>query len=71
MNVIRQLRKESGLKLYELAERVQLDISTVSRIETGNRRLYVEELPIFAAALGCKVADLLPADALTPVETGG
>ena len=56
---LRELRAEQGLTLQQVAERANLDISTLSRLESGKRRLALDHLPGLAAALGVKADDLL------------
>ena len=56
---LRELRTERGLTLGQIAERASIDISTVSRLEAGKRRLALDHLPALAAALGVSVDELL------------
>ena len=48
---LRELRAERGLTLQQVAERASIDISTLSRLEAGKRRLALDHLPGLAAAL--------------------
>jgi transcriptional regulator with XRE-family HTH domain len=56
---LRELRTEQGLTLQQVAERASLDISTLSRLEAGKRRLALDHIPALAAALGVSADDLL------------
>ena len=56
---LRALRAERRLTLAEVAERAALDVSTLSRLESGKRRLAVDHLPGLAAALGVSVDELI------------
>jgi len=56
---LRELRTERGLTLAQVAERANLDISTLSRLESGKRRLALDHLPGLAAALGVTADELL------------
>jgi transcriptional regulator with XRE-family HTH domain len=56
---LRELRAERGLTLAEVAERAALDVSTLSRLESGKRRLAVDHLPGLSAALGVSVDQLI------------
>lgn len=56
---LRQLRTERGLTLQRVAEAANLDVSTLSRLESGKRRLAIDHLPGLAAALGVTVDELL------------
>ncbi len=56
---LRALRTEQGLTLAQVAERAHLDVSTLSRLESGKRRLALDHLPHLAAALGVTTDDLL------------
>jgi transcriptional regulator with XRE-family HTH domain len=68
---IRQLRTEQGLTLAQVAQRAHLDVSTLSRIETGKRRLALDHLPGLSAALGVSADELLgPVAPQDPRVTG-
>ncbi len=56
---LRQLRTERGLTLQQVAEVAALDVSTLSRLESGKRRLAIDHLPGLAHALGVSVDELL------------
>ncbi|GGI07782.1 helix-turn-helix domain-containing protein [Egicoccus halophilus] len=56
---LRGLRAERGLTLQQVASAANLDVSTLSRLESGKRRLAIDHLPGLAAALGVRVDDLL------------
>ena len=49
---LRELRTERGLTLEAVASRAGLDVSTLSRLESGKRRLALDHLPGLAEALG-------------------
>jgi len=57
---LRELRLDKGMTLGELASRANIDTSTLSRLESGKRRLALDHLPSLAEALGVRVDDLLP-----------
>jgi len=56
---LRELRTEQGLTLGQVAERASIDISTLSRLEAGKRRLALDHIPALAAALGVSADALL------------
>ena len=56
---LRELRSERGLTLQQVAERATIDISTLSRLESGKRRLALDHLPALARALGVSADELL------------
>ncbi|WP_052666819.1 helix-turn-helix domain-containing protein [Nitriliruptor alkaliphilus] len=56
---LRQLRTERGLTLQQVAEVANLDVSTLSRLESGKRRLAIDHLPGLAEALGVTLDELL------------
>jgi len=58
---LRELRTELGLTLQDVAERADLDVSTLSRLETGKRRLALDHIPVLAGALGVTADELLGA----------
>jgi transcriptional regulator with XRE-family HTH domain len=56
---LRELRAERGLTLRQVAQRASIDISTLSRLEAGKRRLALDHLPALAAALGVSADEVL------------
>lgn len=56
---LRELRTDQELTLQQVAERANIDVSTLSRLESGKRRLALDHLPALAAALGVSADDLL------------
>jgi transcriptional regulator with XRE-family HTH domain len=58
---LRELRTQLGLTLDEVATRADIDVSTLSRLESGKRRLALDHLPRLAAALSVSTDDLLRA----------
>ncbi|HVM27155.1 MAG TPA: helix-turn-helix transcriptional regulator [Mycobacteriales bacterium] len=59
---LRTLRQARGWTLDDLAARSHVGASTISRIETGQRRLALDQLVTLARALGVPVDDLLADD---------
>jgi transcriptional regulator with XRE-family HTH domain len=58
---LRELRTEQNLTLAHVAARAAIDVSTLSRLESGKRRLALDHVPALAAALGVTADDLLGA----------
>jgi transcriptional regulator with XRE-family HTH domain len=58
---LRELRAAQGLTLTQVAERARMDVSTLSRLESGKRRLALDHVPTLAAALGASADELLGA----------
>src|SRR6202008_4964177 len=56
---LRELRMQRGLTLEDVAARTSIDISTLSRLESGKRRLAVEHLPRLAQALSVSTDEVL------------
>ena len=56
---LRELRTEQELTLQQVARRASIDVSTLSRLESGKRRLALDHVPALAAALGVSADDLL------------
>ena len=54
-----QLRSEAGLTQAELAEKSNLSIDTISRIERGDRAPSFESLERIAAALGIDIVQIV------------
>lgn len=72
---LRTLRQARGWTLGDLAAKSHLGASTISRIETGQRRLALDNLVTLARALDVTVDDLLAEDdadvVIRPNATGG
>ena len=58
---LRALRAQKRLTLAQVAERASIDVSTLSRLEAGKRRLAIDHIPALAAALGVSADELLGA----------
>ena len=56
---LRELRTERGLTLQQVGDRANIDVSMLSRLESGKRRLALDHIPSLAAALGVSADDLL------------
>ncbi|MBA2312209.1 MAG: helix-turn-helix transcriptional regulator [Actinobacteria bacterium] len=56
---LREIRTELGLTLQQIADRAHIDVSTLSRLESGKRRLTLDHLPGLAAALGVTLEELV------------
>lgn len=68
---LRELRTQRGMTLEEVATRADIDVSTLSRLESGKRRLALDHLPRLASALSVSTDDLLRApDAQDPRVKG-
>jgi len=67
---LRQLRRDRGWSLDALATRSHLSPSTLSRIETGRRRIDLDQLAALAGALGTTSDHLVEpsSDALRPAR---
>jgi transcriptional regulator with XRE-family HTH domain len=59
---VRQLRLARGWSLDSLAARCHLSASTLSRIETGHRRIALDQLVPIARALGTTIDQLVESD---------
>lgn len=60
---LRELRKERGLTLQQVGERASIDVSTLSRLESGKRRFALDHIPGLAAALAVSTDELLGSSA--------
>ena len=58
---LRQLRLQRGMTLDDVATRSAIDVSTLSRLESGKRRLALDHLPRLASALSVSADELLRA----------
>ena len=58
---LRELRMQRGLTLEDVASRSSIDVSTLSRLESGKRRLALDHLPRLATALSVSTDELLRA----------
>src|SRR6478736_10007404 len=69
---LRELRVQRGLTLEEVARSARIDVSTLSRLESGKRRLALDHLPRLATALSVSTDELLRApEAGDPRVRGG
>lgn len=59
---LRSLRQARGWTIEELAGRAHISASTISRIETGQRRLALDHLIVLSRALGTTLDELLVDD---------
>jgi transcriptional regulator with XRE-family HTH domain len=57
-NKIRLLRKMAGLHMQDLADRLGISLSAVSKIEKGYRKIDQEQMRIVADFLGCSMGDI-------------
>lgn len=56
---LRELRLQRGMTLQEVGDRAGIDVSTLSRLESGKRRLALDHLPRLAGALSVSTDELL------------
>ncbi len=56
---LRDLRMQRGLTLEDVAGKSNIDVSTLSRLESGKRRLALDHLPRLASALSVSTDELL------------
>jgi transcriptional regulator with XRE-family HTH domain len=59
---LRSLRRARGWSIDDLARRSHISASTISRLETGHRRLAIDHLVVLARALDATVDELLADD---------
>lgn len=59
---LRALRRERGWSLDDLAERTYISASTLSRLESGHRRIAIDHLVTLAKVLGSTVEEIVAAD---------
>ena len=63
---LREWRKHRGITQEQLAERLDIDRTIISKIETGKLDYHQHFLEAAAAALACEPADLLVRDPTGP-----
>ena len=72
---LRALRLARGLSLGDLAERTHLSPATLSRLETGSRRLALDQLVLLSRALDTSLDQLVATEAedvvIAPVRDHG
>ncbi|CAN5751229.1 XRE family transcriptional regulator [soil metagenome] len=56
---LRELRVSKGMTLEDVATQARIDVSTLSRLESGKRRLALDHLPRLAEALAVSTDELL------------
>lgn len=59
---LQEIRKAKGLTQAQSAEIVDLEITTISRIENGSRFTQKENIEKFVEALDCNIKDLFDFD---------
>ncbi len=59
---LQEIRKAKGLTQAQLAEMVDLEITTISRIENGSRFPQKENIEKFVKVLDCNIKDLFDFD---------
>ena len=59
---LQEIRKAKGLTQAQLAEMVDLEITTISRIENGTRFPLKENIEKFVKVLDCNIKDLFDFD---------
>ena len=67
--LLREVRQEAGLRQRDLAERIGVPQSFVSKCESGERRLDIVELRALCVALGMPLSDFV--DRLEKKIAGG
>lgn len=55
---IRELRTEQNLLLRQLASKLDIDISIISKVERGDRQLKKEQIPVLAEILKADKVEL-------------
>ncbi|GAA2399216.1 helix-turn-helix domain-containing protein [Mycolicibacterium llatzerense] len=58
---LRELRIQRGMTLEDVARAADIDVSTLSRLESGKRRFALDHLPRLAAALSISTDELMRA----------
>lgn len=58
MHIIKDKRERAGMTQGELAERLGVDRTTVTKWESGDAMPRADKLPDIAKALGCTVDEL-------------
>ena len=58
-SLLRTIRKEAGVSQVELAKRLEVPQSFVSKIESGERRIDIVELRRVCVALGCTLEHVI------------
>ncbi len=56
---LRELRIQRGMTLEDVARAADIDVSTLSRLESGKRRFALDHLPRLAAALSISTDELM------------
>jgi transcriptional regulator with XRE-family HTH domain len=60
--VLRSVRESKGLRQADVAKAVGISAAHLARLESGKRRLYLDDFIMIVEALGDKPGNLLPND---------
>jgi transcriptional regulator with XRE-family HTH domain len=72
LQLLQQMRKEMGVTQTDLMRRLDLDQSSISRIETGDRRIDPIELRKYCIAIGVPFVDFIAQlESLLATEAAG
>ena len=70
-HIIEIYRKEKGLTIQELADRIGVSRGQLSRMEKGTRTISEENYVKIADALDISLEELLPKDAVRKIDENG
>lgn len=71
MNTLRNLRIRKGVTQKAIANELHIDVSTVTKWETGKSNPKIAKLPELAKIFGCSIDDLFGDDSKqNPVDGG-
>lgn len=60
MSLVREKREAAGLSMSEVARRANMGLTKLWKIEHGELRLKVDDVPRLARAIGCAPSELIP-----------
>jgi transcriptional regulator with XRE-family HTH domain len=67
---MKRLRETAGLSQQQVADFLEVDQTTISKCENGERRFQTDQLEQLADLFGCAIKNIVSDDIVTPLHIG-